>query len=96
MENPASLISAYCVDAFEDSRVAWGSETEEEEIVDLPGLVQALGALGERFNFGYRINEAIFGGVVGKSFVFMEFEDRGGVAEIAPQALKALGLEFAE
>jgi hypothetical protein len=45
--------SAYCVDAFEDARVAWSSESQEEEIVDLPGLVQALGAAGERFNFGY-------------------------------------------
>jgi len=26
----------------------------------------------------------------------MEFEDGGGVAEVAPQALLALGLEFAE
>jgi len=26
----------------------------------------------------------------------MEFEDRGGVAKVAPQALEALELEFAE
>jgi hypothetical protein len=45
--------SAYGIDALEDSRVARGSESEEGEIFDLPGLVQAHGALGERFNFGF-------------------------------------------
>ena len=45
--------SAYGIDALEDSRVARGSEAEQGEIFDLPGLVQAHGALGERFNFGF-------------------------------------------
>jgi hypothetical protein len=29
-------------------------------------------------------------------FSFMEFEDRGGVAEVASQAFEALKLDFAE
>jgi len=45
--------SAYGVDALEDSRVAGGSESEEGEIIDLPGLVETHRASGERFNFGY-------------------------------------------
>jgi hypothetical protein len=45
--------SAYGIDAIEYSRVARGSGSEEDEIFDLPGLVQSHGALGERFNFGF-------------------------------------------
>jgi hypothetical protein len=48
-----SQASAGGVDAVEDSRVARGSESVEDEIFDLPGLVQTHGALGERFNFGF-------------------------------------------
>jgi hypothetical protein len=46
------VVSAEGIDAIEDSRVAWGSESEEDEIFDLPGLVETHRALGERFNFG--------------------------------------------
>jgi hypothetical protein len=48
-----SQASAGGVDAVADSRVAGGSESEEGEPFDFPGLVQAHGALGERFNFGF-------------------------------------------
>jgi len=38
----------------------------------------------------------MFGGIPGNSFVFVEFEEGGGVAEVALLAVAALGLDGAE
>jgi hypothetical protein len=44
----------------------------------------------------YRKNKAMIGGLPGNSFLFMEFEEGGGVSELAALALVALGLDVEE
>jgi hypothetical protein len=44
----------------------------------------------------FRKNEAMIGGLPRNSFVFMQFEEGGGVSEVAALALGAVGLDFAE
>jgi len=57
---------------------------------DLPGLVQVACVRWANASISvFEKNEAILGGVVRKSFVFMEFEDGGGVAKVAPLAVEA-------
>ena len=68
----------------------------QEETFDTAGVVDAHLALVECFEFGFRKNEAILGGVVRNSFAFVEFEDGGGVPEFAVFALAAFVLDRAE
>jgi hypothetical protein len=60
------------------------------------GLVQARGAFGEAFDLIFRKNEAMIGGLPGNSFVLVEFEESGGVLEVAALALDPVSLDFAE
>ena len=53
-------------------------------------------AVGESSDGVVRKNEAILGGIVGKSFVFVEFEKGGSVFEVVFVALHAVGLDLAE
>jgi len=62
----------------------------------VPGLVLAHQKLGVALDLLLGKNEAILGGIPGKSFVLMVNEDLGGVAELAAFALGAFGLEVAQ
>src|SRR5579862_1643624 len=69
---------------------AW--EHIEADVADVAGVVLADGAAGEEFDLVFSKNEPIVGGFPGKSFVFMEFEQGGGVLEFAALAVAAGGL----
>jgi len=60
------------------------------------GLVLTHHALGATLDLVFCKNEAMVGGVPGNSFVFMEFEDGGGVFELAVLIAEALVLDVAE
>jgi hypothetical protein len=68
----------------------------EPYMFDVARLVEADEALGEGFDLVFRKNEAILDGVVRNSFVLVEFEEGGGVFEVAALALGAVGLDLAE
>ena len=68
----------------------------EPYMFDVARLVEADEALGEDFDLVVRKNEAILDGVVRNSFVLVEFEEGGGVFEVAALALGAVGLDLAE
>jgi len=64
----------------------------ETHMFDVARLVETDQALGERFDLVFGKNEAMVGGLPGNSFVFVEFEEGGGVPEVAG----AVGLNLAE
>jgi hypothetical protein len=66
------------------------------DIFYVAGFVQTRGALREALHIGFQKNEAMVGGLPGNSLVFVEFEEGGGVFEVAALALDAIGLEVAE
>ncbi len=68
----------------------------EADAFDVAGFVEALLEFGEALDFAFRKNEAMVGGLPGDSFVFMQFEECGGIAEISLLALAAVLLDFAE
>jgi hypothetical protein len=68
----------------------------ETHVFDVASLVEELEVIGEAFYMGFRKNEAIINGGPRNSSVFMEFEEGGGVFEIAAFALGTGGLDFAE
>ena len=68
----------------------------EADAFDVAGFVEALLEFGEALDFAFRKNEAMVGGLPGDSFVFMQFEECGGIAEVALFALAAVCLDFAE
>jgi hypothetical protein len=72
----------------------WFSSPSER--VPRCALVEAHAALREALDMVFRKNEAMVGGLPGNSFVFMEFEEGGGVFEVATLALGAVGLDVAE
>ena len=63
---------------------------------NMPRLVQMLQAIGAGLDLTLRKNEAMVGGIPRNSFVFVEFEEGGGVFEVATLALGAVGLDVAE
>jgi len=63
---------------------------------DVAGFVEAHGALREALHLVFGKNEAMIGGLPRNSFVFVEFEEGGGVPEVATLALGAVSLDFAE
>jgi hypothetical protein len=65
-------------------------------VFDVPRLVQKLEAIGEAFDIAFRKNEAMIGGLPGDFAVFVEFEEGGGVLEIAALALEPGGLDIAK
>jgi hypothetical protein len=68
----------------------------EAHVFDMARFVEAHGALREAFDIAFRKNEAMIGGLPRNSFVFVEFEEGGGVSELALLVVAALGLYFAE
>jgi hypothetical protein len=52
-------------------------------------LVETHRNVGRILQFPFLKKEAIFGGVVGKSFVFVEFDDGGGIAKVLPLAFES-------
>jgi hypothetical protein len=68
----------------------------ENHVFDVAGLVEKLQAIGETFDGVFRKNEAMIGGIPGDSAVFVEFEEGGGVFEIAALGIGAGGLDLAE
>jgi hypothetical protein len=60
------------------------------------GFIEAQQAFGAAFHLAFGKNEAMIGGFPGNSFVFVEFEEGGGVPEVAALALAADGLDVAE
>ncbi len=68
----------------------------EEHIFDVAGRIEVFFVLGDAFYKLFRKNEASIGGLPGDSFVFVVFEEGGGVVEIATLALGALGFDLAE
>jgi hypothetical protein len=60
------------------------------------GLVLTHHALGAAFDLVFRKNEAMVGGLPWNSLVFMEFEDGGGVFELALLVAEAFVLDVAE
>jgi hypothetical protein len=68
----------------------------EAHVFDVAGFVEAHGALREALHIAFQKNEAIVGGLPRNSFVFVEFEEGGGVFEVAALALGAVGLDIAE
>src|ERR1700733_7402718 len=72
----------------------WGHV--EEYMFDVARFVEAHQALGEAFDIAFRKNEAMIGGLPGNSFALVEFEEGGGVFEVAALALGAVSLDFAE
>jgi hypothetical protein len=75
-------------------RRGWGHI--ETDVFDVSGLVQAGGAFGEAFDLISRKNEAMVGGFPRNSFVFMEFEEGSGIAEVATLAFAPVGLDLAK
>jgi hypothetical protein len=63
---------------------------------DVARLVEKHEALGEAFDMVFRKNEAMIRRLPGNSFVFVEFEEGGGVLKIAAFALGAAGLDVAK
>ena len=76
--------------------VASGRWLVEEHVFDVARLVEAYAALREALDIAFRKNEAMVGGIPRNSFVFVEFEEGGGIFEIAALAIGAVGLDFAE
>jgi hypothetical protein len=60
------------------------------------GLLPAFFAVQERLDFVVRENEAIISGLVGQIFVFVHFQDLGGLVELALFGSAAVGLDLAE
>src|ERR1700730_8825140 len=60
------------------------------------GLQPAFFAAHIGLDFGIRKNEAILGGLVGKVFILVHFQDSGGPAELELFGFAALGLNLAE
>src|SRR5690349_18783869 len=65
-------------------------------VVGQEGVVVALFVVEERLDIFFCKNEAIFGWIVGKSFVFSEGGEAGGFPEVAQFLGAALFLELAE
>ena len=68
----------------------------EPYMFDVTRFIEAHQALGEGFDMLFRKNEAMIGRLPGNAFVLMEFQEGGGVFEVAAVALRAVGLNFAE
>ena len=68
----------------------------EEHMFHVGRRIEVLFVLGEAFDILFRKNEAMIGGLPENSFVFVEFEEGGGVVEIAALALGAVGLNLTE
>jgi hypothetical protein len=68
----------------------------ETHVLDVAGFVEAYQTLGKGFDLVLRKNEAMIGGLPGNSFVFVKFEEGGGVLEVATLALGAVGLDLAQ
>jgi len=68
----------------------------ETEVSDLASLILTHEEAGVVFNFLYGKNEAIRSRIPWDSFVFVEFEESGGVFELAFFEGAAIGLDFAE
>ena len=68
----------------------------EAGICDVAGLVLTQHALGGALDLLFRKNEAMVGGFPGLLFVLIEFQQRGGVSEVAALAILALGLDLAQ
>jgi hypothetical protein len=63
---------------------------------DVAGVVLTHQLLGVAFHLVFCKNEAMIGGLPGKPFMFMEFEERGGVFQVATLAFPAFGLDLAQ
>ncbi|HTW64146.1 MAG TPA: hypothetical protein VME17_06000 [Bryobacteraceae bacterium] len=68
----------------------------EEHVFDMAGLVESAEALGEAFDLAFRKNEAMLRRLPGNFLMFVEFEEGGGVGELAALARGAAGLDLAE
>ena len=68
----------------------------EAAIGDVAGLVLTEHAVGGALDLLFGENEAMVGGFPGLLFVLIEFEQGGGVFEVALLTLGALGLDLAE
>jgi hypothetical protein len=68
----------------------------EADCTDVAGLVLTHQAFRVLLDALFRKNEAMVGGLPGNAFVFMEFQQIGGIAEVVTLLLTAFGLEVAE
>ena len=68
----------------------------EADCTDVAGLVLTHQAFRVLLDALFRKNEAMVGGLPGNAFVLMEFEQVGGIAEVATFLLAAFGLEVTE
>ena len=68
----------------------------ESDSADVAGLVLAHQSLGVALDLGFRKNEAMVGGFPGNVFVLMEFEQVGGIAEVAAFLVAPFVLDGAE
>ena len=68
----------------------------EAHVFDVARFVEAHGSLREALDIAFRKNEPMVGRLPRNSFVFVEFEEGGGVFEVAALALGAVGLDVAE
>jgi hypothetical protein len=68
----------------------------ETHVFDMSRFVEKPEALREALHIAFQKNEAMIGGLPWDSFVFVEFEEGGGVFEVATLALGTVGLDFAE
>ena len=68
----------------------------EADVRDVAGLVLTQHALGGALDLLFGENEAMVGGFPGLLFVLVEFQQCGGVSEVAALAVLALGLDLAQ
>jgi hypothetical protein len=68
----------------------------EKHMFDVARFVEKPEALREALHIAFQENEAMIDGFPRNSFVFVEFQEGGGVFEVATLALGAVGLDVAE